>query len=131
MKILTYTDYQRAGKTKGLTFRESNTPRHYEQKCRWTCDYCGEEVVKSYRIVNSKEIGCRCQSTKTLNLDSYYELAYRLGIEFIPEEGNLPHNTKSMVKWRNPYTGVTVEASFNELYRINRIPKRLRDPLGV
>ena len=129
-KILTWSDYKNLGESKDLKFLESFTPRNHTTKCRWRCLLCGREMVKSYRIVSDKPVSCYCRSTRTLDVSKYHALANRLGITFLPEDGNLPQNNKDMVKWLGR-SGETVEASYFELYRVNRIPKRLKEPLGL
>lgn len=129
-KKLLYTDYTAMARSKGLRYNEYKAAQTARTPVRWTCETCGTAHVKSYRAVQKAEIGCECRSHRSLSFSKYFELAEVLGVEWIAEKGNLPKNNKSLTHWRSK-DNVVFEASYHELFRLDRIPLRLQEYLNM
>ena len=129
-KLLTRVDYMKRGKEKDLTLIAPITPKSFRERTDWKCDHCGQQLKKSLRAVQLANYGCTCQAPYTLKNDKYEALAENLGIEWLAQPGSYPTNNKDKTMWRGK-NGQTVSASYHELYRTQRIPRRLRTALGL
>jgi len=140
---LTMQDYVEMANSRGLIFTGRVAPASVNTTTRWQCRLTGKTMNKKYTSVKQSEWGSIYQRSYDDSLQAYKDLATRLGIEFVYEEGHeskapsakkatqlFPATTKDLSFWRGP-SGRIVAATYHQLAYGDKIPAHVAKALGV
>jgi hypothetical protein len=113
-KSKSYGDYMDLAAKKGLIFAGDQTPGNVVTATTWRCANCGNVMKKTYRTVNENPFGCPCQKPNTVQPQAYFDLAAKLGIQFLAKPGSMPQNSHVKVPWMGP-SGKVIQACYHDL----------------